>query len=231
MGKLISLKLYGDVDTGFAAGLEIGWAGRRPDVEENSRLPPPTELLDCLQRWQVAYRALGQAHRIIKPKTVVVENSLVVRKRDCQQRSKQLQQAIDRWLKSPSFAPIREKWLAQVSPTEPACAMIRTADANLWQLPWQQWELLSRYPQLELGFSTLTYENLIVHDDIDDPKGMQILAILGNSEGIDVERDRQLLQQLPTTKTQFLVEPPRQELSQHLWNQPWNISTCKFFVD
>jgi CHASE2 domain-containing sensor protein len=49
------------------------------------------------------------------------------------------------------------------------------------------------------------------------------LAILGNSQGIQLERDRQLLERLPHAEVEFLVEPDRQQLSDHLWSAAWDI--------
>ena len=56
---------------------------------------------------------------------------------------------------------------------------------------------------------------------------MRILAILGNSEGIDVKKDRQYLEQLPgvnSSSLQFLVEPERDEVFERLEDERgWDI--------
>lgn len=46
---------------------------------------------------------------------------------------------------------------------------------------------------------------------------------MGNSDGIDVEQDRQLLEKLPDATTTFLVESQYSNISDELWKQPWNI--------
>jgi len=51
----------------------------------------------------------------------------------------------------------------------------------------------------------------------------KILAILGNSEGIDLQKDRQALEKLTGTETTFLSEPTRPEISDELWEQNWDI--------
>jgi CHASE2 domain-containing sensor protein len=55
-----------------------------------------------------------------------------------------------------------------------------------------------------------------------DKSKVRILAILGNSTGIDLETDRKLLENLPNSETVFLVEPQRNELNNYLWQQ-WDI--------
>ena len=59
---------------------------------------------------------------------------------------------------------------------------------------------------------------------INPAKQVRILAILGNSSGIDIETDRKLLKSLPNAEVIFLVEPSRQELDEWLWHRAgWDI--------
>jgi energy-coupling factor transporter ATP-binding protein EcfA2 len=60
-------------------------------------------------------------------------------------------------------------------------------------------------------------------DSCVSPDQVRILAILGNSSGINLHKDRQLLENLPDAATTFLVEPQRQDINDQLWNQPWDI--------
>lgn len=53
--------------------------------------------------------------------------------------------------------------------------------------------------------------------------GIRILAILGNSTGLDVQADQALLQQLSGAEVTVLAEPSRQQMSDHLWEQSWDI--------
>ena len=52
---------------------------------------------------------------------------------------------------------------------------------------------------------------------------VRILAILGNSQNIDIEKDRIILEGLPSAKVTFLVEPSRSEISEQLWEENWDI--------
>lgn len=52
---------------------------------------------------------------------------------------------------------------------------------------------------------------------------VRILAILGHCQGINVASDRQILENLPHAQVEFLVEPSREEMSDRLWEQPWDI--------
>ncbi|NJO94333.1 MAG: CHASE2 domain-containing protein, partial [Hydrococcus sp. RM1_1_31] len=55
-------------------------------------------------------------------------------------------------------------------------------------------------------------------------KEVRILAILGDSTGIDVNADGYLLKNLPNAEIVFLVEPDRQKVTESLWDkQGWDI--------
>jgi hypothetical protein len=74
--------------------------------------------------------------------------------------------------------------------------LIRANNHQLWQLPWNQWDLLERYSFAEIGLSTLEYERPPRVGTASCQNQLRILAILGNSEGIKVEEDRKQLENL-----------------------------------
>ncbi len=219
--KLIVLKLDGDLDRGFRVTLEIGSEGDRPETEITGKLPPATELALQYSYWQSTYRRLGKASRQIKAKCARIGGSLKQQKQECYTQALELSDRLNTWLKAESFLPIREKWLEKVSTSEEVRVLIRAQNCQTWQLPWHQWDLLERYSLAEIGLSSLDFEPLPKTPTCRDK--VRILAILGNSEGIKVEEDRQQLENLPGAATTFLVEPQRQELNDQLWEQPWDI--------
>ncbi|MDM8567856.1 CHAT domain-containing protein [Candidatus Halobeggiatoa sp. HSG11] len=54
---------------------------------------------------------------------------------------------------------------------------------------------------------------------------LRILVILGNSEGINLDKDREALEKLisPEVYIEFLDEPKRTEISDSLWQQNWDM--------
>lgn len=223
MAKLIVLKLDGDFDRGFRATLEIGSEGDRPETEVIGKLPPAIELVESYKNWRSIYYNLGKTTRIIKPKTAKVDNSLKKRREECRILAKELSDRLNTWLKSESFLPIREKWLEKVSISDEIRVIIRAENYQLWQLPWQEWDLLERYQFAEIALSNLEYERPVKKEITADRNLLRILAILGNSKGIEIEEDRNQLENLPGAITTLLVEPQRQELNDQLWEQNWQI--------
>lgn len=223
MAKLIVLKLDGDFQQGFRATLEIGLEGDRPETEIIGKLPPAVELVEYYKNWRSIYHHLGKTTRIIKPKTAKVENSQKKRREECRILAKELSDRLNTWLKSESFLPIREKWLEKVNISDEVRVIIRAENYQLWRLPWQQWDLLERYHFAEVALSNLEYEQPVKAEITSSQNLLRILAILGNSKGIEIEEDRKQLENLPGAVTTLLIEPQRQELNDQLWQHNWHI--------
>jgi CHASE2 domain-containing sensor protein len=135
-----------------------------------------------------------------------------------EQLSQTLQDALNTWLGSETFLPIERQLRSRFSPTEEIRVVIETDDDLLRRLPWQRWEFFKDYPKSELALSCSEYQ---FRPSAPRPphKRARILAVLGHSQGIHLERDAQFLQQLPDAETQFLVNPSRQEFNQQLWDE------------
>ncbi len=219
VGKLVLLKLGdGSLDQGFPVVLQFGEEGHRPIVETVGRLPAALELRQAYKNWATAYRSLNQRLRL-EAETVQAPN--VSRREDCHAAARALADCLNAWLYADSFRPIREKLLEQLMPSEQVRVILQTEDLEVRRLPWHLWDFCDRYPKTEIALSAAVYERV---EAVRATKlQVNVLAILGNSAGIDTHTDRQLLEQLPGAKVSFLVEPTRQELTQELWRQNWDI--------
>ncbi|MEA5599603.1 CHASE2 domain-containing protein [Nostoc sp. UHCC 0252] len=125
------------------------------------------------------------------------------------------------WLRAEEFRPLREKWLERLSSTEEVRVILQTENSQLQLLPWHLWELLERYPKAEIALSSPSYDR--IHKPRTKNPLVNILAIVGNSQGIDTQSDQALLQQCSNAEVTFLVEPQRKELTEHLWGKNWDI--------
>jgi CHASE2 domain-containing sensor protein len=138
----------------------------------------------------------------------------------CRQLARELQQALKTWLASSQFQPIEQRLRETLTVQDSVEVLLRTNDNRIHRLPWHLWDFIERYPQAELSIGSppeLVAQPQLPHHRV------RILAILGDRQGIDIEADRQLLATLPQTDVVFLVEPSRQELYSHLWEQAWDI--------
>jgi CHASE2 domain-containing sensor protein len=222
VNQLVILKFgEGSFSQGFRVTLQLGPDGDRPVLERVGHLPSAPEIPGYYHRWQTLYRLLGVPFRLEAPEQQITQLS----QSDFQQATHTLCQAFNTWLQAESFRPLREKWLEQLVPTDTIRVILQTEHQQLQRLPWHQWDLLERYPNAEIAFSTPMYEREVRSSP---PRTfvagqVQILAILGNSTGIDVRADQVWLESLPHATVKFLVEPQRGQLSDQLWEHPWDL--------
>ncbi|MDZ8185748.1 MAG: CHASE2 domain-containing protein [Nostoc sp. ChiSLP02] len=219
MNKLVILKLgAGSFEAGFPITLQIGDENARANVEITGELPPNSDIPLCYHHWQSIYSQLKFTTRPIGiPKQLKQTHSL----EDCQQAADTLRVHLNTWLSSQTFRPIREKWLEKLLPEDYIRVLLQTHDLRLQKLPWHLWDLLERYPKAEIALSAPSYEQ--VHRNSPPKPQVKVLAILGDSQGIDIQADSQLLKELPYANITFLVEPSSKDLTDQLWEQDWQI--------
>ncbi len=219
MTKLVMLKFaLGSFEQGFVVTLQIGDEGARPDTEITGQLPPASELPLYFSHWQSSYRNLGNRSRLSAASVQITNVSTT---QDCQNTAKILKARLNTWLLSDEFRPIREKWLEHLKSTDEIRVILQTEHSQLQRLPWYLWDILERYPKAEIAIASPTYEKVDHLRPINEK--VKILAILGNSKGIDTQADKSLLDALPNADVTFLVEPQRQELTDKLWGENWDI--------
>ncbi|WP_375513686.1 CHASE2 domain-containing protein [uncultured Nostoc sp.] len=219
MGKLVVLKFgEGSFEQGFAVTLEIGEEHERAATEITGRLPSFPEMPLYYSHWQSSYRQIGNRYRLHADKMQVTNVSMV---QDCENASHILRARFNTWLRAEEFRPLREKWLERLSSTEEVRVILQTENNQLQLLPWHLWDLLERYPNAEIALSSPSYDR--IHKPRTKNQLVNILAIVGNSQGIDTQSDQALLQQCSNAEVTFLVEPQRKDLTDHLWGKNWDI--------
>ena len=223
MSRLVVLKLDGNSQKqGFRVTLAIGNEGEPPSVEMTGALPPAPELASQLQRhWQENYRNLAGERRI-QPIGITYGGSINQRIAECRESASVLRDRLTAWLDSQEFRNIDRRLREELSRHEPIRILLCTEDRYLCKLPWHLWEFVERYPQAEVALSAPAFETVDPPPPPDKDK-VRILAILGNSQGIDIRADREELAALPDVEIEFLVEPSREQLNDRLWEQSWDI--------
>ena len=224
MSKWVILELEGDLSlAGFRATLEIRADGELQALKVKGFLPPAPDIANQLiHHWQQVYRPLGMPLRI-KGHKIVHKGSINQRLADCQQSAQRLRERLRDWLRAESFQTVDSRLREELNRHEVIRFLIRSSDLDVQKLPWHEWDFFERYPNAEVALSTFEYESVWVQPQKTGPHPVRILAILGDSRGINVEADRQILAQLPQAQVTFLVEPDRQQLNDHLWEAPWDI--------
>lgn len=221
---LAILDLDGDVEKGLTVTLEIRQETAQTTsiyARQKGNLPPQPELVSAYQNWQTSYRNLGKVMRLEECSQETIVPHSRDRFQNCQQAAQKLVSLFQTWLKNEGFRGIQEKLLEKLSPTDTIRIILQVESPLLRRLPWHLWDILERYPKAELALAATVYERVTrLPKTRTHPR---ILAVLGRSLGINVNRDRALLSQLPAD-TVFLIEPQRQELYHYLWDEMgWDI--------
>jgi CHASE2 domain-containing sensor protein len=224
MSKWVILELEGDLSlAGFRATLEIRADGELQALKVKGSLPPAPEMAAQLHHhWHQIYRPLGLPLRI-KGQKIIHKGSINQRLAECQRSAQHLREQLRDWLRAESFQQIDCRLREELNRHEIIRFLIRSSDLDIQKLPWHEWDFFERYPNAEVALSTFEYESVWVQPQAAGRHPVRILAILGNSQGINIEADRRVLAQLPQAQVTFLVEPNRQQLNDHLWEAPWDI--------
>jgi uncharacterized protein YjbI with pentapeptide repeats len=215
----------GSVERGFPVTLQILRDGMPlPSAQCVGELPPNEQIFPCFQYWRSTYRRSLKSTRLEIPSQVtnVSSNEFF---RECRDAAIDLAQQMNRWLASEPFRPVERTLHIRLNPNQPIRIILQTDDLQLRQLPWQTWRFLDDYPQAEVALSKLTYHSptlTAVASPREIKNQVRILAILGDNRGIDLDKDKAILEALEAQVT-FLVTPQRQDLSDSLWSQPWDI--------
>jgi CHASE2 domain-containing sensor protein len=163
-------------------------------------------------------RTAEEEFEIEEDDTYVTDVSDAAFKQLCQT----LEQTLNRWLNHETFHLIERQLRTRLTPTDEIRVIITAENRSLLRLPWHLWQFFADYPQAELGLSLPDYSRSPKMPSTPHAK-TRILAILGNSQGINIAHDRQLLEQLPDTSLQFLVEPALEQINLQLWQSGWDI--------
>ena len=229
MPKLVILKFDGgNFQNGFNGTLQIGNEGEHLAnvISGKLLLPPNPTMPEKYRRWQSDFLDLEKRLRGRRGGSRIFDPNQILKQ--CQQSAKDFIEGFKKWLNSQDSAlqNLREKLCQQLgNPKEPIRVIIQTDDPLLKKLPWHEMDLFANtYTQAEVALCPTEYEKSSVAQ-ISDKTSVRILAILGNSEGIDVKSDEQSLKNLEPrgVAIQFLPEPKRTEISDSLWEQNWDI--------
>ena len=215
----------GTIKDGFpsvsAQVLAIG--DRRPQkVKAVGSLPPCSQLVDLLDLWSKYYYAYNQSQFLRRISLDDDDRSMHFSQEDFNNLSKDLVRQLNNWLRDEGFCNIDQQLRTNLSIKDHFQIIIESNDRQIWQLPWHLWNFVQDYQYTEVGIAALRSNQ--VSPTLMTRKLSRVLAILGDSRGIDLDHDRQTLESLLGSEIKFLIEPSRQEFNQALWDTlGWDI--------
>ena len=186
-------------------------------------LPPAPELAELYSKWQCGYRCylLDRAMRI----GLLQPDGFRYSETEFRWLCQTIPQKLNQWLDCQTFNMIERLLRTDLSKEELIQFIFATESDLLRQLPWHLWNLIGDYPSAVVSFSSPNWKETPKRDQNDqNGKTVRLLAILGNSTGIDVRADLDALKILKDTELVILEEPRRSELNDYLWQpEGWDI--------
>ncbi len=219
MDKLVLFIIpEGNFEQGCPVTLQI-WENGKIVFTSLGRLPPAPEIFQLYAQWNSVYLNFvkGRHLGLEIPQEQVTNFSV----NECNGAAKDLENSLNSWLGQEQFRQLREGLIQRVQYDETVHFIVQTEDMQLRRLPWHLCELFRRYTKAEIVLSTPKFDRQEQSRASTDK--LRILAILGNSDEIDVRADLAIIQQLPGVEVIWLSKPTRQEIAERLTANKWDI--------
>jgi hypothetical protein len=222
VSKLVTLSFDGSVESGLKVSIKISEELSAPYLQETGWLVKNPEIVVQYHEWRKAYQTLEKQTRTIQVKAARIDSAPTSLRKKCHDLATILQRQINAWLDDPGFNAIRRAFYREVSPECDIRILIQSDDPQIWRLPWHLWNELENYPRLEFGFSKINYGKSTKQPSARASK-VRILAIFGDSQGLDLAVDQAALNLLPNAEVEILQQPSHQEFSAQLWEKSWDV--------
>jgi CHASE2 domain-containing sensor protein len=195
-------------------------------AKTQASLPSNLELQDLHYQWQFCYAAYydncgdllrGTSSNIELDATGMTGFSVTT----FAETTIELAREMRRWLDSSSFREIGDRLygLCHYGEDEVIIA-IESEDERIYRLPWHCWRAVADRPQVEIIFSLNTYQR---QPSISHRTKPRVLAVFGDSTGIDTTVDAASIRRLPVDLV-LLAEPSIARLKRELDDrQGWDI--------
>jgi WD40 repeat protein len=230
MSKLVVIHLgHGDLEKGFEQVTAQLWeVGNSLPEQFIGSLPPAPDLAEIYKKWQLSYLSLCTSLRsCINDDYLEIDDAGItnVSDIDFNQLGQELRQYLNNWFKSVEFLNIDRKLRSALNPTEEIRVIIETNHILLRRSPWYCWDFFDDYPCAEMALSQLEYQHISNSREPKFPRQkVRILAVLGNSQNIDLEAEANFLENLQDAQVEFLVKPSRTTFNNYLWDsEGWDI--------
>ncbi|MEM9117462.1 MAG: CHASE2 domain-containing protein [Cyanobacteria bacterium P01_F01_bin.56] len=200
-----------------------------PNIQRRGRLLANSDLEMLYRRWQSLYKALNSSLglRQSMPTAIEIDNNedeaiSRISKSEFENLCEELEEQFNHWLDVSSFASVEQALRTHLDLTRPIQVIIEAEDSTIRRFPWHLWDFFSDYCYAEVSVGNFEHKKLSTvvkkaHHRV------RILSILGDTTGIQVKKDRELLNRLDA-EVFILDERSRTELDQHLWDKEgWDI--------
>lgn len=107
-----------------------------------------------------------------------------------------LEERFNIWLQYREFVNCRHQWNKDefLNVNDEIFVIFQIQDHLIRKLPWHQWDFFDKYPLATHGFGSLSYQGRFV--SLKSSNQVEILAVLCDVQGIDLQQERNIFDQL-----------------------------------
>ncbi len=213
----------GDFNKGFPSVTAQIWTeGDRLPIQPNpGELPPAPEIAEVYHNWQSQYNGFIEEKNKISRMERKQGNVTSFSQVDIEKLAEELEEKLNKWLNAEQFLSIDRILRERFNRSDEIQVIIQSENIHVRRLPWHLWDFLKPYRKAEIALSSPFYDRTL--KTAVTRNRIRILSILGDDKGIDINKDRQLLDKFDAEKA-FIVKPNSQELKAQLWSEKgWDI--------
>jgi hypothetical protein len=251
MNKLVALNIsYLPEDGSYQVIAGIGDEGKSSEMEIKGYLPKLSDkFLKMIQDWEIVFRRLD-AQKRLKVRKISADQFIKTNldflspssakninyswDEICKKIAEKLGIEMNLWLNSDGFKEIKRNLAEKLTEnlTNNIQIVICTSENIICRLPWTSWDILkinfdSTRLNTEICFDLTNKNNVDVQlREVNSLEGSKFLIVLGDDEGINLEKDQAILDENFLRKTdifyKLLVKPDREEFEKELEFGAWD---------
>lgn len=231
MSKSIILVLAsGTLGNGFAHVTAELRESEKTLIKFSGSLPPAPEIALLHDKWKMMCNVLKP--RSYDPRIKVKSTGVTNISEDKPEAVyRNLQEHMKKWLEADEFCrKIESKLRTHIGNVSECFKIFLEVDqSEIWELPWDVWAFREDYANCEIIPTSSQYGKKNQQEtkaEIAQSSQGRILCVAGNSTGIDIEKDKIIIQQRlgELCELNFLKEPTPQELHDELFDDKgWQV--------
>jgi ABC-type phosphate transport system substrate-binding protein len=211
--KTAILNLSSNLENEFTCILSVRESDGRLHTGKVGKLLKDSELFNLYNRWRLAYD-----HEVGVIRNATIRGSRLSQIEgetnipNSEEAWKDLVSRLNKWLDSDDFLKVKEELLRETG-REEIKFLIQTDDRNLWRLPWHAWRSLDP-EKAEIAFCP--EDTRFLESEPQEKKIIRTLVILGNSDNINTQQDRAIIENLDNLETVVLSQTNLDDICSHL---------------
>ncbi|MGK7956790.1 MAG: pentapeptide repeat-containing protein [Crocosphaera sp.] len=214
--NLVLLTLKGDLEQGFAYVAAQIWVQNQPSpypIQIPGGLKPQKELITFYKNWKKKYTPLCNllTNRSTNPGSFDRGTPTNVSVTSAKDEIRNFKRQLNQWLEEDAFQNIRNNLLDRFGVSEQVKVIIVSEDEWVRKIPWHLFSVFQSYDSCEVGLSLPFYDR---PEHLSQRTEKRVLIILGDSTGINVKADQEVLERYWTNPDNITIvsEPSREEL-------------------